>query len=82
MMNDEENSLVSDLAKLLAEKICKKAGLTQLFFSLNIDFGTARSYSQDFNLMMNTEKRVTDLIKTLDQAQGIAGEEKKEADQK
>ena len=25
--NDEENSLVSDLAKLLADKICKKSGL-------------------------------------------------------
>ena len=75
MMDEEENSLVSDLAKLLAEKICKKTGLTQLFFSLNIDFSTAKNYSQDFNLMMNTEKRVTDLIKTLDQVQTGAEEE-------
>ena len=66
MMKEEESSLVADLAKMLGEKICKKTGLTQLFFSLNIDFGTAKNFSQDFNLMMTTEKRVTDLIKSLD----------------
>ena len=65
-MNEEESSLVSDLAKLLGEKICKKSGLAQLFFSFNVDFTTARNYSQDFSLMMMTEKRVTDLIKSLD----------------
>ena len=58
---------MSELAKVLGEKICKKAGLTQLFFSLNIDIQTAQAYGQDFKLTMLTKKRVSDLIKSLEQ---------------
>ena len=66
--DEEESSLVSELAKIIGEKISKKTGLTQLFFSLNIDINTARQYGQDFKLTMLTEKRVVDLIKSLDLA--------------
>ena len=35
--DDDVDSEATDLAKLLGEKICKKTGLRQLFFSLSID---------------------------------------------
>ena len=81
-LDDDESSVVSDLAKVLGEKICKKAALTQLFFSLNIDVNTARSYGQNFKLMMLTEKRVSDLIKSLDQVQQNVEEQKQSEPQK
>ena len=67
MIDDEESSLASDLAKVIGQKVCKKAGLTQLFFSFNVEFATAKQYQSNINLMMNTEKNVTELLKSMDE---------------
>ena len=67
MMDEEESSMASDLAKVIGQKVCKKAGLKQLFFSLNIEQGTAKQYQSNINLMMNTEKRVTELLKSMEE---------------
>jgi len=35
--DDGEDAETSDLAKLLGEKICRKTGLKQMFFSFSVD---------------------------------------------
>ena len=41
---DEEQGVTSDLARLIGEKVCRKASLVQLFFSLNVDLRTAMQF--------------------------------------
>ena len=62
---DEDQKDTSDLAKLLGEKICRKTNLKQLFFSFSIDLSLTLEFQKSVKLMMATEKKVTDLINSL-----------------
>ena len=62
---DEEQTETSDLAKLIGEKICRKANLKQLFFSLSIDVPTTLEFQKSVKIMMATEKKVTGLLNSL-----------------
>ena len=53
------------MAKLIGEKICRKANLKQLFFSLSIDVPTTLEFQKSIKIMMATEKKVTDLLNSL-----------------
>lgn len=62
----EEQTETSDLAKMLGTKVCRKTGLKQLFFSLNIDMGTTQEFSKNFRLMAATEQKISALVNSLD----------------
>ena len=64
----DEQTEISDLAKMLGEKICRKAGLKQLFFSFSVDCVTAQAFLQSVKLMMTAEKRIVDLVNSLEVA--------------
>ena len=59
----EEEGHQTDLGQLIGMKVCKKAGLKQLLISFNIGTALVRAFENDFKLMFQTEKVLTELIK-------------------
>ena len=61
----DDQTETSDLAKMLGEKICKKANLKQLFFSLSIDFQATQEMQKNVRMKMAAEMLITKLLKSL-----------------
>ena len=56
----------SDLAKLIAEKVCQNTCLKQLFFSFSINPTTTLEYTKNLRLLMETEKSISSLVNSLE----------------
>ena len=61
----DDQTETSDLAKMLGEKICKKANLKQLFFSLSIDFQATQEMQKNVRMKMAAETLITKLLNSL-----------------
>jgi len=60
---EDEETLVSDHAVKLSERIALKTGLKQVIVSLNINVEAVQMMGVDVKMGMMMEKRVCDVIK-------------------
>jgi hypothetical protein len=61
-VEDQEN-VVSDKAKQIAERLTVKTGLKQILLSLNITADVVQLMEHDMKLGLTLEKKISDLVK-------------------
>jgi hypothetical protein len=60
---EDEETIVSDKACKIAERLCQRAGLKQVMLSLNIPVEAVQMMSHDMKLGLMLEKGILDAIK-------------------